>query len=226
MGRIHVFLLTVAVIFVAYGLYSRAHRYDEQAVIPAAAIELEKAYFAGGCFWCTEADFEKLAGVTEVISGYTGGHLEQPTYLKVITETTGHREAVEIRYDPSKIAYETLVAYYFSHIDPTDPGGSFVDRGESYTSAIFYTSKNEKRVAEEELARQTQSGAYDKPIVTLLLPFEKFWPAEEYHQDYYKKNPVRYEYYRARSGRNEYLEQICTTRSQKGVPCINSVGSE
>ena len=216
-------LALIALILAAYGYYFRAHRYDVKGAIPEASPGVSEAYFAGGCFWCTEADFEKLPGVSEVISGYAGGHLTDPTYPEVVKETTGHRETILVRYDPTEVTYQELVEYFFSHIDPTDPQGSFVDRGESYTSAIFYSSETEKQIAEEEITRLNASGVYDRPVATMLVPFVKFWPAEEYHQDYYKKNPLRYEYYRDRSGRNEYVEKTCALRDAKGVPCIQGV---
>lgn len=167
--------------------------------------KLEKATFAGGCFWCMTPPFEKLDGVTEVISGYTGGHVVNPTYEQVVSETTGHRESVEVTYDPSKISYEKLLDVFWRQINPTDAGGSFVDRGESYTSAIFYHNEEQKRMAEESKKKLAASGRFDKPIVTEILPAGPFYKAEEYHQDYWKKNPVRYKFYRFNSGRDQYI---------------------
>lgn len=194
-------------------------RGDGKAIIAPAPEGIAKAYFAGGCFWCTEADFEKMDGVTEVISGYQGGYTKNPTYADVTKDTTGHREAVEVRYNPTKVTYTALVQYFFSHIDPTDEGGSFSDRGESYTSAVFYQSEGERQIIDAELARLHERGAYAKPIVTAILPFAPFWVAEESHQDYYKKNTLRYEYYRNASGRDERIGELCAYRLTKSVAC-------
>jgi peptide methionine sulfoxide reductase msrA/msrB len=172
------------------------------------AQDLEKATFAGGCFWCMEPPFEKLEGVKEVISGYTGGHKKNATYEEVSSGTTGHVEAVEVVYDPTKVSYEKLLDVFLHQIDPTDPGGQFVDRGSSYRSGIFYHNETQKRHAEESKKRLEESGRFDKPIVTEIRPAGPFYRAEEYHQDYYKKNPIRYKFYRYNSGRDQYLETV------------------
>ncbi len=169
---------------------------------------LEKATFAGGCFWCMTPPFEKLDGVKEVISGYTGGHTVNPTYEDVTSEATGHRESVEIIYDPAKVTYEKLLDVFWRQINPTDAGGQFVDRGPSYTSAIFYHNEEQKRLAEESKKKLAQSGRFDKPIVTEILPAGPFYRAEEYHQDYWKKNPIRYKFYRYNSGRDQFLAKV------------------
>jgi peptide methionine sulfoxide reductase msrA/msrB len=169
---------------------------------------LKRATFAGGCFWCTESDFEKVDGVVEVISGYTGGHTENPTYEEVSSGVTGHAESVQVIYDPAKVSYEQLLDVFWRHMDPTDAGGQFVDRGSQYRSAIFYQDDEQRRLAEESKARLEQSGRFDKPIVTEIVKLGPFYPAEEYHQDYYKKNPLRYKYYRYGSGRDQFLEQV------------------
>ncbi len=174
----------------------------------ATTKRLEKATFAGGCFWCMTPPFEKLEGVKEVISGYTGGHVVNPTYEEVVSETTGHRESVEVIYDPSIVTYEKLLDVFWRQINPTDAGGQFVDRGESYTSAIFYHNEEQKRLAEESKKKLEQSGRFDKPVVTAILPAGPFYRAEDYHQDYWKKNPVRYKFYRYNSGRDQYLTKI------------------
>lgn len=148
---------------------------------------LKKATFAGGCFWCTESDFEKLPGVVKVISGYTGGHKENPTYEEVCSGETGHVEAVQVYYDPSKITYGELLDYFWRHIDPTDPVGQFVDHGSQYRSAIFYHDEEQKQLAEKSKEALTRSGKFDRPIVTEILPLTRFHEAEEYHQDYYRK---------------------------------------
>jgi peptide methionine sulfoxide reductase msrA/msrB len=169
---------------------------------------LRKATFAGGCFWCTEADFEKLPGVVKVISGYTGGTKENPTYEEVSSGTTGHVEAVQVYYDPSKISYEELLDAFWKHIDPTDSGGQFVDRGPQYRSVIFYHDEEQKRLAEKSKEALNKSGRFDKPIVTEILKFAKFYEAEEYHQDYYKKHGLKYKYYRYGSGRDQFITKV------------------
>ena len=168
---------------------------------------LEKATFAGGCFWCMEPPFEKLEGVKEAISGYTGGHKVNPTYKEVSAGGTGHLEAVEVVYDPEQVTYQKLLDVFWRQIDPTDAGGQFVDRGSSYTSAIFYHNEEQKRLAEASKKKLGESGRFDKPIVTYMRLAGPFYQAEEYHQDYYKKNPIRYKFYRSRSGRDQYLEK-------------------
>jgi peptide methionine sulfoxide reductase msrA/msrB len=165
------------------------------------------ATFAGGCFWCTESDFEKVPGVVKVISGYTGGHKENPTYEEVSSGSTGHVEAIQVYYDPTKVTYTELLDYFWRHIDPTDSGGQFVDRGSQYRSVIFYHDEEQKKLAEKSKEDLSKSGKFDKPIVTEILKFTKFYPAEEYHQDYYKKNPIRYRYYRFASGRDQFLKK-------------------
>jgi peptide methionine sulfoxide reductase msrA/msrB len=169
---------------------------------------VEKATFAGGCFWCMTPPFEKLDGVKEVVSGYTGGHTVNPTYQDVTSETTGHLESVEITYDPAKVSYKKLLDVFWRQIDPTDAGGEFVDRGPSYKSAIFYHNEEQKRLAEESKKDLERSGRFNKPIVTEIRPAGPFYRAEEYHQDYWKKNPIRYKFYRYNSGRDQYLAKV------------------
>ncbi|MBW2671754.1 MAG: peptide-methionine (S)-S-oxide reductase MsrA [Deltaproteobacteria bacterium] len=168
------------------------------------------AVFAGGCFWCTESDFEKVYGVIEAISGYTGGDSHNPTYKEVSGGGTGHIEAVKVIYDPTMISYEKLLKEFWQHVDPTDSGGQFVDRGAQYRSAIFYANDSEKRLAEASKQHLAASGRFNKPIVTDILPLDEFYPAEDYHQDYYKKNPIRYNWYRSGSGRDQFLEKTWT----------------
>ena len=168
---------------------------------------LKVATFAGGCFWCTESDFEKTPGVVKVISGYTGGTKENPTYQEVSSGSTGHVEAVQVYYDPSKISYEGLLDAFWRHIDPTDPGGQFVDRGSQYRSVIFYHDEEQRRLAEKSKEALAKSGRFDKPIVTEIIKFTKFYEAEEYHQDYYKKNPLRYKFYRLQLRSGSVLEE-------------------
>lgn len=177
--------------------------------LPLAAQEkLETAVFAGGCFWCMESPFEKISGVKEVISGYTGGSKENPTYEEVSSGRTGHVEAIQITYDPKIISYSQLLTIFWKQIDPTDPDGQFVDRGKQYRTAIFYKTNEEKKIAEKSKKELDKSNIFPYPIVTEILPLNVFYLAEEYHQDYYKKNPVRYNYYRYGSGRDQYLEKI------------------
>lgn len=167
----------------------------------------ELATFAGGCFWCMVTPFNELPGIKRVISGYTGGHKENPTYEEVCSETTGHAEAVQIEFDPAVFPYEKLVELFWRQIDPTDPGGQFADRGSSYRTAIFYHNEEQRRIAEESKRRLAESGIFDKPIVTEIVPASTFYPAEEYHQDFYRKNPFRYQTYRKGSGRDAFLER-------------------
>lgn len=166
----------------------------------------ETAILAGGCFWCMETPFEKLNGVVSVISGYTDGHTKDPTYGNYAQG--GHVEAVEITYDTSKINYKELLDVFWRQIDPTDPGGQFVDRGPQYRSAIFYLNDEQKAVAEKSKKELAESGRFDKPIVTEIKRASAFYPAEEYHQDYYKKNTLKYKFYRYRSGRDQFLDRV------------------
>jgi peptide methionine sulfoxide reductase msrA/msrB len=167
-----------------------------------------KTTFAGGCFWCTEADFEKLPGVVKVISGYTGGTKENPTYEEVSSGTTGHVEAIQVYYDPSKITYEDLLDFFWKHVDPTDSGGQFVDRGAQYRSVIFYHDEEQKQLAEKSKEALEKSKRFNKPVVTEIIKFTKFYEAEGYHQDYYKKHSIKYSYYRHGSGRDQFLSKV------------------
>ncbi|QCR32398.1 peptide-methionine (S)-S-oxide reductase MsrA [Lysinibacillus sp. SGAir0095] len=165
------------------------------------------ATFAGGCFWCMVKPFDEQPGIEDVISGYTGGQVENPTYQQVCSETTGHLEAVQITFDSDVYPYEKLVETYWTLIDPTDAGGQFYDRGESYTTAIFYHNDEQKKIAEESKMRLEQSEKFKKPIAVKILPAKAFYPAEEYHQQYYKKNPMHYERYQIGSGRAAFIQQ-------------------
>jgi methionine-S-sulfoxide reductase len=168
---------------------------------------VEFATFAGGCFWCMVKPFDEQPGIYQVISGYTGGHVESPTYEQVCTNTTGHYEAVQITFDPSLYPYEQLVELFWQQIDPTDPGGQFYDRGISYQTAIFYHNETQKKIAEESKRKLEESGRFDKPIATKVLPASTFNPAEEYHQHYYKKAPERYNAYQVGSGRAAFIQR-------------------
>jgi methionine-S-sulfoxide reductase len=166
----------------------------------------ETAIFAGGCFWCTEADFEKLPGVTAAVSGYTGGTTPNPTYEQVTAGGTGHYEAVKVTYDPSRITYPQLARYFFRTVDPTDAGGQFCDRGESYRTALFAANPEQRSAAEAEL--QSVAKTLRQEIATPVLPAAAFYPAEGYHQDYYKKNSLKYRFYRSRCGRDARLAEV------------------
>ncbi|EGW37950.1 peptide-methionine (R)-S-oxide reductase MsrB [Desulfosporosinus sp. OT] len=167
----------------------------------------ELATFAGGCFWCMVSPFDKTDGIIKVVSGYTGGHVDNPTYKEVCSGTTGHYEAVQITFDSNRISYEKLLQIYWQQIDPTDPGGQFNDRGQSYQTAIFYHDNEQLRVAEESKKALDESGRFKTPVVTPILPSMPFYPAEEYHQDYHKKNSFRYALYRKGSGRETFINQ-------------------
>lgn len=190
-------LLTIALTIMAVTIMTNSN---------AQAAE-ERAIFAGGCFWCMEPPFEKLPGVKEVISGYTGGFKDNPTYKEVSDGGTGHLEAIMVVYDPSRVTYGKLLDVFWRQIDPTDAGGQFVDRGGQYRSAIFYLNDTQKAQAEKSRDALAGSGKFKQKIATEILPAAKFYPAEQYHQDYYKNNPIRYKYYRGGSGRDQFLEK-------------------
>lgn len=172
----------------------------------APSVKDHVATFAGGCFWCIEAGFEKLNGVKEVISGFSGGKIKNPSYKQVASGQTQHIEAVQVHYDPNVISYEALLHGFWRQINPTDNQGQFVDRGHQYSPAIFFHSEEQKELANKAIKQLQQSGRYSQPILVPVRNFESFYPAEEYHQDYYKKNPIRYNFYRYNSGRDQYLE--------------------
>ncbi len=182
---------------------------DDSPAKPAITAETTAdAVFAGGCFWCVESDFDKVDGVLETTSGYTGGNVDNPSYSQVTGGDTGHYEAVRIVYDPSVVSYETLVERFWHTVDPTDAGGQFCDRGNSYRTAIFVDSDDERTVAEATKAKYQAAPVPAEPIVTPILEENAFWPAEEYHQNYYKKNPIQYNFYRARCGRDDRIEDV------------------
>ncbi len=170
--------------------------------------QLEKATFAGGCFWCMEHPFEEMEGVEKVVSGYIGGFTENPTYEEVCSGSTGHLEAVEIHFDADKISYDTLLEVFWRQIDPTDEGGQFVDRGSQYGTAIFYHSEEQKQQAEASRKALDASGRYDRKVVTEVIQAEQFYVAEEYHQGYHKKCPLPYQRYRSGSGRDAFLDRV------------------
>ena len=178
---------------------------------------LQTATFAGGCFWCLEQPIETLDGVESVVSGFTGGDVEDPTYQQVLFGNTGHYEAVQITYDPAKIGYEKLLEVYWRQIDPTDGGGQFADRGDHYRTVIFYHDEAQKELAERSRSQLDESGKFDKQVVTQILPAKAFYVAEEYHQDYYLKNPAFYNAYNSGSGREAFLKK---TWPDEGGPHI------
>ncbi|MEH7584778.1 peptide-methionine (S)-S-oxide reductase MsrA [Priestia megaterium] len=169
--------------------------------------QYEVATFAGGCFWCMVKPFDEQPGIIKVVSGYTGGHKENPTYKEVCSETTGHYEAIQITFDPEVFPYEKLLELYWPQIDPTDAGGQFADRGDSYRTAIFYHNEHQKELAEESKQQLEASGRFSEPIATQVLPAKPFYEAEEYHQGYYKKNKFRYAMYRRGSGRDRFIKE-------------------
>ncbi|OGU17918.1 MAG: peptide-methionine (S)-S-oxide reductase [Geobacteraceae bacterium GWC2_53_11] len=174
----------------------------------AGAAELEKAVFAGGCFWCMEAPFDRLPGVVSVTSGYTGGHKKNPTYKEVSAGGTGHAEAVQVVYDRSRISYESLLAVFWHNIDPTVADRQFCDTGHQYRAAIFYLGDRQRALALQSKAALEKSKPFREAIVTEIVPAAEFYPAEEYHQHYYKKNPLRYKYYRSGCGRDKRLKEL------------------
>ena len=169
--------------------------------------ELAVATFAGGCFWCVEADFDKVSGVEKTVSGYTGGKIVNPNYKQVSAGGTGHLESVQVYYDPSRVSYEQLLNSFWRMVNPTDAGGQFVDRGEQYSTAIYYHDEAQQKTAQQSKAALMASGRYKEAIVTPIRAAQTFYPAEDYHQDYHSRNPLRYKFYRSRSGRDRYLEQ-------------------
>jgi peptide-methionine (S)-S-oxide reductase len=187
---------------------------DYQPKVPETPVETaaraqattETAIVAGGCFWCTEADFEKVPGVTAAVSGYIGGNVPNPTYEQVSAEGTGHYEAVRIVYDPRKVSYAQLIDYYFRTVDPLDAKGQFCDRGESYRTAIFAVDAEQAKIAEKEKGEAAKALSAD--IATRIIAASAFYPAEDYHQDYYKKNKLKYNFYRSRCGRDARLAEL------------------
>lgn len=182
----------------------------------ARAADTATAIFAGGCFWCVESDFDHVPGVLKTESGYTGGTLKDPTYDQVSAGGTGHREAVRVTYDPAKVSYGRLLGAFFHSVDPTDDGGQFCDRGVSYMSAIFVGSDAERQQA--EAAKNAAAQELGKKIATTIETAQTFYPAEDYHQDYYKKNPIRYKFYRWNCGRNQRVEEVWGDRAYAGIP--------
>jgi peptide methionine sulfoxide reductase msrA/msrB len=193
-------LVLVSAVYITY----RPETVDQA---PLDLSEYEVATFAGGCFWCMEAAFEATNGVVEAVSGYTGGHTMNPTYEQVLTKTTGHLEAVQVYYDPGKVTYSDLLDVFWRNIDPTDDKGQFVDKGAQYLSAIFYDGESQKTQAEDSKQELELSGRFSEPIVTETIEFDVFYRAEEYHQDYYKKQVLNYKRYSSGSGREQFQKE-------------------
>lgn len=179
-------------------------------------VKLEKATFAGGCFWCMESAFQELGGVQDAASGYIGGTGESPGYEDYAQK--GYLEAIQVTYDPSLISYAELLGVFWRQIDPTDPSGQFVDRGRQYRTAVFYHNDEQKRLAEESKSKLNTSGIFKKPIATEIIPASVFYNAEEYHQDYYKRHPLKYKFYRHGSGRDQYLEKVWGDKARSAHP--------
>lgn len=180
----------------------------DMAKLPAPTGNQQVATFAGGCFWCMEHPFDDLDGVVATTSGYTGGHVADPTYEQVTSGDTGHAEAVQVLYDPERISYQQLLEVFWRQINPTQKNRQFCDVGSQYRTAIFYHDDEQRRLAEASKERMDRDGPFEGPIVTEIAPAATFYPAEEYHQDYYRKNPLRYSFYRSSCGRDQYLKQV------------------
>jgi peptide methionine sulfoxide reductase msrA/msrB len=210
MKKILLPMVAIAVLLLAFTAYRYFSQNQTQEVttMNKPTDDTAVATFAGGCFWCMEPPFEQLDGVIDVVVGYTGGQTENPTYEEVTTGTTGHYEAFRVTYDPDVISYEDLLSVFWMQFDPTDAGGSFVDRGSQYKSAIFYHNQEQKEAAETSKQELDESGRYDDPIVTEILEADTFYVAEEYHQDYYQKKTFHYKAYRSGSGRDQYIDRV------------------
>jgi len=191
---------------VPLGLRGGASLDPRPSVLPTQVAEPDTAVFAGGCFWCMEPPFDKLDGVISTTSGYAGGHVSNPTYEQVTAGGTGHREAVRVLFDPDRVSFQELLEVFWKNVDPLDSGGQFCDRGFSYTTAIFPRSEEQARIAEASKADIRER--LGNPVATEVVPEASFFPAEEYHQNYYQKNPLRYKFYRWSCGRDGRLEQL------------------
>lgn len=213
-SNIILFLLASFAAITTFFMTAEADNDAPDMPLPAPSVdatlsdERAEAYFAGGCFWCLESDFDKVTGVVETISGYTGGDVQNPNYKQVTYEDTGHYEAVKVVYDPQTVTYSELVEYFWRHIDPTDGGGQFCDRGFSYLTGIFPSNPTEIEIAERSKAAIEASGVLGNPIVTKIATYKKFWPAEAYHQDYYLKNRLHYARYRRGCGRDRRVADV------------------
>jgi len=202
---INLTILSIAVSVIL--VMSMAHA-EQGKISPEFSERLEKATFAGGCFWCMEPPFDKIDGVISTTSGYTGGSEKMPTYEQVSSGKTGHFEAIEIIFDPEKVNYEKLLEIFWKNIDPIQANGQFADIGKQYRTAIFFHDENQRKLAVASKENLDKSGKFGKSVVTEILPAGDFYPAEDYHQDYYLKNPIRYKYYRFGSGRDQFLNKL------------------
>jgi len=202
------YIVLVALVFVSLVTYTKTgHNSEPVENRIDKDIKYDIATLAGGCFWCIEAAFEKVEGVVGVVSGYSGGHVENPTYKAVTASKTGHFEVVQVKFNPGKISYDEILVVLFKQIDPTDATGSFVDRGPQYRSAVFYHNESQKEAADNLIKEVNASKRFEKKVTTQVLAFKNFYAAEEYHQDYYKKNKYSYKYYRLRSGRDKFIKK-------------------
>jgi len=201
-------VMTYIIGFVVLSILSDAYAGNSKKTSHGSGSKLEKATFAGGCFWCMEPPFDKLDGVISTTAGYAGGREKDPTYKEVSSGKTGHAETVEIVYDPSRITYRELLDVFWRNIDPTQADGQFVDRGRQYRTAIFYHNEEQRKLAAATKRELKNSGRFEGEIVTEIVPAGEFYRAEEYHQDYYKKNPLRYKFYRYGSGRDQFLRKV------------------
>ena len=199
----------IAVLFTSALLFGNSARAADEKT-------LETAIFAGGCFWCVESDFDSVPGVVETVSGYTGGRTPNPTYREVAGKGTGHREAVRIKYDPAVVSYEMLLTAFWRSVDPTDAGGQFCDRGEPYYSAIFVLGADQREAA--EASQKAAEADLGKKTATTIEDASIFYPAEDYHQDYYLKKPLQYKFYRWRCGRNERVQDVWGKQAYTGIP--------
>ncbi len=223
MKTILIILATLLIGIVLLGFQKSNEKQTEKSpLMKSESKNYKTATFAGGCFWCVESDFEKVDGVIEAVSGYAGGDEPNPTYKQVAAGRTGHTEAVQIHYDPDKITYKDLLDVLWRHMDPTDANGQFVDRGSQYRPAIFYHDEEQKRIAEESRAELEKSGRFSKPIATEIVPLTEFYKAEEYHQDYYSKNPLRYKMYRYGSGRDQFLKRTWGAEAKPAAQTMKS----
>jgi peptide-methionine (S)-S-oxide reductase len=195
-------------LFLVSALLAGAAGAANEAKSATSGQKLEKATFAGGCFWCMEEALDKVEGVVSTTSGYTGGRAANPTYEDVSAGMTGHTESVEILYDPAKVGYAKLLEVFWRNIDPTTPDRQFCDRGNQYRSAIFYHDETQKRLAEESKRALEKSKSFKEPIATEIAPAAAFYPAEEYHQNFYEKNPIRYRLYKYNCGRAQRLQEL------------------
>jgi len=202
------YILILFLSLMVAGKVGAANSLEEESMSQGESGELTKATFAGGCFWCMEPPYDKLPGVTSTTSGYTGGTKKNPTYEEVSAGKTGHAEAVEVLYDPKKVTYQQLLDAFWQNVNPTTVDRQFSDAGSQYRTGIFYHDEEQKKLALESKKKLEASGKFSEPIVTEITPASEFYPAEDYHQDYYMKNPIRYKMYRFGSGRDQYLKRV------------------